>query len=140
MTFPVRFGQNLDIKALESIVNFSGWLDEILLLWRQFLPTQVSLKLDRPELFSLDEANRGAGLIRIMILESLVCLAVDLLGSVDVLHLIKSLLIVALLDCDGASIGISAEIESASSPIHIVFCCPGVHIIRDRWDSRLISV
>ena len=76
-----------------------GWL---------FLPTQVSLKLDRPELLSLDEAHLRSGLIRI-ILESLECLAVDLLRSVDVLHLIKSLLIVALLDCDGASIRISAE-------------------------------
>ena len=79
------------------------------MLRRLFLPTQVLLKLDGRELLSLDEAHLRSGLIRIMILESLECLAVDFLRSVDVLHLIKSLLIVALLDCDSASIRISAE-------------------------------
>ena len=115
MAFLVRFGQNLNIKALKgliaqtSILDFSGLLDKVLMLRRLFLPTQVLLKLDGRELLSLDEAHLRSGLIRIMILESLECLAVDFLRSVDVLHLIKSLLIVALLDCDSASIGISAE-------------------------------
>ena len=44
-----------------------------------------------------------------MVLESLISLAVDLLRAVDVLHLVKSRLIVALLDGDCASMRISAQ-------------------------------
>ena len=91
------------------ILNFCGVVDKVLLLRRQFLPTQVLIKLDRSQLLSLNKAYLGTGLVRIMVLESLISLAVDLLRSVDVLHLVKSLLIVALLDGDCASMRISAQ-------------------------------
>ena len=91
------------------ILNLSGIVDEVILLRRQLLPTQVLIKLDWSQLLSLYEANLGTGLVRIMILESLISLAVDLLRPVDVLHLVKSRLVVALLNGDCASMGISAQ-------------------------------
>ena len=72
------------------VLNLSGIVDEVILLRRQLLPTQVLIKLDRSQLLSLYEANLGTGLVRIMVLESLISLAVDLLRPVDVLHLVKS--------------------------------------------------
>ena len=91
------------------VLNFSGIVDEVILLRRQLLPTQVLIKLDWSQLLSLYETNLGTGLVRIMVLESLISLAVDLLRPVDVLHLVKSRLIVALLNCNSASMRISAQ-------------------------------